>query len=57
MTEGEKHFIGGKCKEQIGRRVLKVQIKDERVRTSKRWEKSIWRKNPSAQRKSNCEEL
>ena len=57
MTEGEKHVIGGKCKEQIGRRVLKVQIKDERVRTSKRWEKSIWRKNPSAQRKSNCEEL
>lgn len=38
MTEGEKHFIGGKHEGQIGNRILRVQIQDDRVSTSKRWE-------------------
>lgn len=38
MTKGEKHFIGGKQKSQIGKRILRVQIQDDRVWTSKGWE-------------------
>lgn len=30
-TEGEKHFISGKCKGQIGKGVLRVGVQDDRV--------------------------
>lgn len=39
--EGEKYFIVGKQKGQIGKRVLRVQIQDDRVWTSKRREEHL----------------
>lgn len=57
MTEGEKHFIGVKCKGQVVKGALRVGVQDDRVWSCKRRGEEHLENENFSSKNSNCREL